>query len=348
MTLTVNEIMNGLTLEHDYFFAAQPDNPEMRESTSIWLFEENGAFGIPRIGIEAEAHAWDNRLYSANFALPGTRVLRETNRGPAPSPFGQDGLPSILGAGPLTFRCLEPFRKWQVSYDGSAVATTSRAQIEGNVDVTHRVPVQLEAELTMVTPAWVQDNSPEKVARMSKAEAEEATSMGIGWRLEHLFRGEGQLTVEGQARDFKAVGSRIKRQSVRPLNFFRGHCWQSALFPDGSAFGYIAYPAAGDGSKPYNDGYIYKDGKMYPARAVHKPWLSRLVDGDDVSVKLESALGITHITGTTVFSSFHILETEMGGFNLQQSGALYTWGQQSAYGMIERSATDKQMGNIPQ
>lgn len=85
------------------------------------------------------------------------------------------------------------------------------------VDVDNRVPVAFDVELTMAAPAWVQDNSPNKVAAMSAEEAEEA---------------------------------------------------------------------------------------------------------DDVSVELESDLGTTRINGSTVFSSFHILETENGGFNLQQSGAL--------------------------
>ncbi len=346
MNLTIEQIANGLTTEHEMFFPEQPENPEMRESTSIWLFEENGEFGFPRIGIEGEAHSWDNRYYSANFGLGEGRVLRDGNRGGVPSPFDAQGRAAVFGAGPLRFQCLEPFKRWRVSYDGTAADGTTDQQIAGTVDETKRAALKFDAELTMVTPCWVQDNSAEKVAKMSKAAAEEATSMGIGWRLEHMFRGEGTLTVDGKTRDFKAVGSRIKRQSIRPLNFFRGHCWQSAVFPDGSAFGYIAYPSTSDGTPPYNDGYIFKDGKMYPAKAINKPWLTKIVaDGDDVSVELESELGITRISGTTAFSSFHIMDTENSRFNLNQSGACHSWDGQTAYGMIERSATDEQMAS---
>lgn len=39
MNLTIEQIANGLTTEHEMFFPEQPENPEMRESTSIWLFE---------------------------------------------------------------------------------------------------------------------------------------------------------------------------------------------------------------------------------------------------------------------------------------------------------------------
>lgn len=347
MSLTLEQMTNGLTPEHDLFFPDKPEDPDMRESTSLWLFEENGAFGIPRIGIEAEASSWDDRIYQANFALGGGRILDGAGRGPAPSPLGPDGRPTVLGAGPLSFRCIEPFRRWAMSFDGSAVDGTVAQQIAKTLDREKRIPVRLDVDMEMVTPAWVQDNSPEKVARMSEAERAEATSMGIGWRLEHTLRGEGRLTVDGETREFRLVGSRIKRQSVRPLTSFRGHCWQSAVFPDGRAFGYITYPPAGDGSEPYNEGYVFQDGKMHPARATRIPWLRRLAEeGDDVSLELESDLGVTRIEGRSTLSTFRIMDRSDGlpiDFNLHQGGARYGWDGMTSYGMIERSCTGDQL-----
>lgn len=345
-TMTL-DLSGGLTPEHELFFPSRPDDPEMRESTSIWLVEENGDFAFSRIGIEGEAHSWDNRLYHANFAMGGGRILHGGGRGPAPSPFGPNGRPTIFGAGPLTFEMIEPFRRWRVTYDGPVEEGTVAEQIAARPLSGGTRPLRFELELDMATPAWVQDNSPEKVAKMTPAEADDAASMGLGWRIEHLFRAHGTLEVDGASRAFKATGLRIKRQSVRPLAQFRGHVWQSALFPDGSAFGYIAYPPAGDGSEPYSDGYIYRDGRMYPARAVKMPWLRRLVEeGDDATVELESELGITRIEGKTTLSTFRIHNAEMaeGRFNLQQTGTRYNWDGQTAFGMMERSSTDEQMG----
>jgi hypothetical protein len=347
MGLTLEQMTNGLTPDHDLVFPAKPEDPEMRESTSVWLFEENGAFGFPRIGIEAEARAWDARGYQANLALGGGRVLVGRGQGPGPSPFGPDGRPTILGAGPLVFRCLEPFRRWTMSFDGEAVEGSVEQQIARTIDRNNRRPVRLEVEMEMATPAWVQDYSPEKLARMSEAEASEARSMGVGWRLEHTFRATGRLTVDGSTREFRALGSRIKRQSVRPLGGFRGHCWQSALFPDGRAFGYIAYPPFRDGSAPYNEGYVFQDGKMVRARATRIPWLRRLVGaGDDATLELESELGVARIEARTLLSTFMIMGKADGlpvDFNLQQGGACYTWDGMTSYGMIERSATGDQL-----
>jgi hypothetical protein len=338
LTQTITEISGGLTPDHELVFPARPQNPEMRESTSVWLYEENGAFALPRFGIEAEASSWENPQYQVNFAFPGGRILSSRGRGVKPSPFGADGRPTILGAGPLSFRCIEPFRTWVTTFDGMAVDGTVDEQIAGRLDPNRLVPVRFEAELTMVTPCWVQDLTPERVAQMSEADAIEAANMGIGWRLEHLFRGQGTLTIDGQSRAFKAVGSRIKRQSVRPLAGFRGHCWQSAVFPDGRAFGFIAYPPRADGMA-YNDGYVYQNGRMVRARAVKIPWLRRIVgQGDDASLALESELGLTRIHGVTAPSTFRVGNPDIGGLNLQQGGVKYTWDGQSTHGMIERSS----------
>ena len=139
----------------------------------------------------------------------------------------------------MIFRCIEPFRKWIVSYDGQAYEGSVQKQIAREFGVYAdgppcsypRKPLAYEVELTMVTPAWVQDYRPEKLAGMSAQEKADAGSMGYGYRIEHLFRGEGTLTIDGATRQFKAVGSRIHRQSVQPMAAFRGHCWQSASFP---------------------------------------------------------------------------------------------------------------------
>jgi hypothetical protein len=347
MALSTAELSGGLGLDKENFFPTRPEDPQMRESTSIWLYEENGAFGFPRIGIEGEAWSWDNRLYHANFNMGGGRVLHDMGRGPVPSPIDAKGVPSIFGAGPLTFRCLEPFRRWSVVFDGTAADGTLSQMIGKTLDQNKRTPVRFEVELTMVTPGWVQDYTPEKVAQLSKAEIADAAAMGFGWRIEHLFRAKGQLHLDGKTRTFNAVGSRVKRQSVRTMTTFRGHCWQSAVFPDGRAFGYISYPVTAANPEPYAIGYVYANGRMYPAQAVKVPWLRRIVeDGEDVSLELKCELGTVKIAGSTALATFRVGNEEMGGYNLQQSGARYTWDGQSAYGMIERSSTDAQMAEF--
>jgi hypothetical protein len=332
MTISLDELRNGLELEQDLVFPKKPDDPEMRESTSVWMFEENGKFGFPRMGIEAEASSWDDRLFQGNFAFPDGRILSGHGRGPAHSPFGPDGKPTVLGAGYISFRCLEPFRRWTMTFDGPAIDGHVTEQIAKTLDPNKRVHVRLNADMIMMTPAWSQQSALDDKNL-------DANLMGLGYRFEHLFRAEGVYEIDGEKRPFKGTGLRIHRQSIRRLEGFYGHCWQSALFPDGRAFGYIAYPPRPDGTGSYNEGYIYQGGRMISARIVKAPWLRRVVShGDDVSLELESELGRTQISGSTTLSTFHVNSPEMGGFTLQQGGALYRWDGQSAFGMIERSS----------
>jgi len=340
---------SGLPSALDYMLPEKPLDPEMRESASLWLFEEGGAFGFPRNGLEAVGKVWENHRLDCNFAFADGRVLRESARGRTRASIGPDGRPNILGAGPLVFRCLEPFRKWMVSYDGEAFEGSVQQQIAREFAVYAdagpysfpRAAIAYEVELTMVAPAWVQDYRTEKLDGLSEKARTDAGLMGYGYRIEQLFRGEGVLTLDGVRRDFKAVGSRIHRQSVRPMAAFRGHCWQSAVFPDGRAFGYIAYPLRpGENEEErYNIGYLYQNGRMYPARARSIPFLRKIMPrGDDVSVELETELGVTKIAGRTDLSTFHLGNQGVNGFNNQQSGACYRLDGMNAFGMIERSS----------
>jgi hypothetical protein len=93
-----------------------------------------------------------------------------------------------------------------------------------------------------------------------------------------------------------------------------------------------------DGSQ-FNEAFIYQDGRMYPARATKIPWLRRIVgERDDCSLELQSELGTTTIQAVTALSTFRVGNPDIGGLNLNQGGARYTWDGQTAYGMIERSS----------
>ncbi len=332
----------SLPIEADLMLENAPAPPFdwVREGTSYWLFEENGEFGIPRNGVEAEPWSWGNRRYQANFAFKDGRVLQSSGVGAMPPILDARGRPAILGGGPLTYRCIEPFERWLVKFDGMVIDTHVSDQIALTVDREKLIPLKYEFELTMVVPPNEQDISPEKFAGWGKGKQRDAASVGLGWRFEQMLRGEGEVEVDGTRRSAKVTGSRIKRRSVRTDGLFlRGHAWQAVVFPDGRAAGYEARPVHDDGSEPWNEGFVYQDGRMYPAKATKVPWLTQIVErGDDVSFELESELGVTRIEGVTELSTFQLSKDHLRGLALGQSGARYTWDGVSAYGMIERSS----------
>lgn len=329
------DLSSGLTPEEDRPFPEPPASPDVRESVSIWVYEESGAFGFPRVGIEAVGPVWSHRGVQANFAFADGRVLLGNTEGEAPPVQGPDGQPSVIGGGPLTFRCEEPFKRWSAVFDGMVVDLTVADQIAG-VQPDRRIPARFEIELTMVTPAWIQGAMQTKAAE--KLDGAEGLFMG-GFRYEHLFRAQGVFTVDGTARPFKGSGLRVHRRGVRQMDGFRGHCWQSAVFPSGRAFGHICYPPNADGSESYNEGFLFQDGRMIPARVTKAPWLSQLVgSGEDVTVEMESELGVTVIKGRSALSTFMGGQPGHGGLTFQQAGALYAWNGETSYGMLERSS----------
>ena len=340
MAITSEEMRNGLTPEQDLAFASKPEHPEMREGVSVWLYDEKGEIGFPRFAIEATVPTWDTHGIQANIAYPDGRILIRSGRGPTHSPLASDGTPTNLGAGPLDFRCVEPFRRWTMSFDGPAYEGTIDQQIDGTFGSTgQKTNVKLDVAMTMVTPAWVSQHSLD-TSGMTKAEIENAEAMGLGFRSEHHFRATGTIEVDGKTREFKSTGTRIKSQSIRRLQDFNGHCWQSCLFPDGRAFGSLVYPPKTEGTEfSFNDAVIYQHGRLVPAKVIEAVFLKRLArDGEDVSLIVESEFGRARIGGKTAFTTYTLDVKEMGGLNLHQGGALYTWDDQQAYGMIERSS----------
>jgi hypothetical protein len=342
------DLTGGIDPTREFVFAQRPDNPEMRDSVSFWVIDDRGEVGLPRIGIEAVAANWDAHDIQINVAFPDGRVFRTRDNGPSLPAAGPDGRPTVLGAGGLVFECIEPFSTWTMSYDGKAVQTSSADLIEGRKDGP-LVDIRFHVEATMAVPPWVQGSLVVEAAT-SLTTSVEGDYMG-GPRYEQLFRATGLVSVAGEEMRFGSTGLRIRRQGVRKLAGFWGHSWQSALFPSGRAFGYIAYPPRTDGQPTFNEGYVFDgDGELIPARVVDAPWLNRLRPaGEDVSVVLETPTGTVTISGETVLSTHDIyhddkmfssqaLRQEMPSFPaLQQAGVRYRWDGEETFGMLERS-----------
>ncbi|HTQ21354.1 hypothetical protein [Mycobacterium sp.] len=349
------DLTGGIDRSREYMFPRRPDNPQMRDSVSFWTVDDRGQIGLPRIGIEAVAANWDRHDIQVNVAFPDGRVYRLRDGALSLKPEGPDGKPTVLGAGGLVFSCVEPFDTWTMTYEGKAVRTSSADLVAGRTD-GRLADIGFQVAATMAVPPWIQgalqQDAGERINNSVEGEL-----MG-GPRYEQLFRASGSVTIGDEKHAFTGSGLRIRRQGVRKLAGFWGHAWQSALFPSGKAFGYIAYPPRPDGQPTFNEGYIFAgDGDLIPARAVQAPWLTRLQAlGEDVSVVLETAEGTVHIAGETVLSTHDIhhddntfsvreMKKENPSFPaLQQACVRYSWDGEETYGMLERSNPIEQIG----
>ncbi len=343
------DLTGGIDPAREYMFADRPDDPEMRDSVSFWVFDDRGQVGLPRIGIEAVAANWDAHGLQVNVAFPDGRVYRLREDAASWPAAGPDGKATVLGAGPLAFTCVEPFNVWTMTFDGQAVQTSSADLAEGRKDGP-LVDLQFEVEAKLAVPPWVQGALQADASSTLKTSIE-GDLMG-GPRYEQLFRATGAVRVGGAEHAFTGSGLRIRRQGVRRLEGFWGHCWQSALFGSGRAFGYIAYPPRPDGQPTFNEGYLFDgDGDLIPARVVEAPWLTTLQAlGEDVPVVLETANETVRIEGETVVSTHDITDpseipadqlAKLANWTfpaLQQAGVRYRWDGEETYGMLERSS----------
>jgi len=349
------DLTGGIDLAREYMFAERPSDPEMRDSVSFWVFDDRGLVGLPRIGVEAVASNWDHHSIQVNVAFPDGRAFRLRDEVRAWPVEGPDGTPTVLGGGPLAFSCVKPFGVWTMTFDGKAVQTSSVDLAAGRKDGP-LVDLRFEVEATMAVPPWVQGALQADASSALKTSIE-GDLMG-GPRYEQLFRATCAVRVAGTEHAFTGSGLRIRRQGVRRLEGFWGHCWQSALFPSGRAFGCIAYPPRPDGQPTFNEGYLFcGDGDLIPARVLEAPWLTHLQPlGEDVAVVLETADGAVRIEGETVLSTHDITDpsqvppdqlAKLANWTfpaLQQAGVRYRWDGEETYGMLERSMPMDKVG----
>jgi hypothetical protein len=342
------DLTGGLAADWELVFAERPDDPEMRESVNAWIWDDSGTFGIPRLGVEAVAGQWGNHDIQVNLAFADGRVYNIFGPGPAHSPVAGDGRPRVLGAGPLSFEVIEPYRHLRMTLDGTATATTVQAQADGWVPAAGRgeqVPVRAEIDIRPAVPPW-ENGSMSEEARRVLATQEEGWLIGYPWRFEQLCRATGTITVDGQEHQLSGGANRIRRQSIRRMAKLRGHAWQAALFPSGRGFGHIVYPPRTDGKDTYNEGYVFNgDGANIPARVTRAPFLHALTArGEDVSLALDTPKGTVEIGGETLMSTFMVMPPEVGGgLHLQQALVRYTWDGEAGIGMMERSTTPGQL-----
>jgi hypothetical protein len=332
----------GLEPSKDFYFAERPDDPQMRESASVWVSDDAGAIALPRLGIEAVAERWDARGIQVNVAFPDGRAVVARDLGEGRSPVDDDGICRTFASGGLAFRCEEPFARHTVVFDGTALDTTAAALALDAFPTGDQVPLSLEVELTTALPPWVSGTLVEEAKKLFD---EGFAGAFISPRYEQLCTAQGTVRVGDDEWTFRGSALRIHRQGPRDVTTFWGHCWPSALFPSGRGFGALAFPPRPDGEPTFNEGFVFDGERMIPATLVDAPWLRRLdAVGDDVSLTLRTAEGDVRIDGETVATT-----CMPGDWNpeftpaLQQAGARYRWDGEESYGMIERSIPTDQL-----
>ena len=330
----------GLAPARDYFFAHAPHDSEVRESASVWVCDDKGTLGMPRVGIEAVSKSWEARGFQVNVGFPDGRLVLGLGRGEGRSVVDADGVCRTFGAGGLEFRCVEPFARTAVQFEGTALDTdatrTAKADFTGP-----QVPMRIDVALDAAAPPWVSGTlNPEARALFDKGFA----GAFISPRYEQLCACEGTLVVGDDRWSFTGTALRIHRQGPRDVLGFWGHCWASALFPSGRGFGVLTFPER-PGVGAYNEGYVLQEGTLVPATIVSPPWLRRhTACGENVGLTLRTADGDAHVEGETILAA-----CMPGSLSpdfppaLHQACVRYRLDGEETFGMMERSIPVEQL-----
>lgn len=330
------DLSGGLDPAFEFFAGERPRDPQIRDSATLWILDESGEIALPRVTFDAVGEAWDTPRVQLNYVDRSGRTLRLWDEARGRASISAEGRCDTRGAGPLEFRCIEPFRRWSMDFEGQAFQSSTADQLSGKPD---GAPIDLafHIDATMAAPPWLMGAMLPETGRAMKAG--DAGAMMGGLRYEQLCRVSGTVTVNGETRGISGTGMRVRRQGVRNMAAALGHCQHSALFPSGRAFGAISMAAGRERPAAFNEAFLLDArGKRTAARIVEAPWMTRLVpNGDDASVVLESAEGTVRIEGTVLSSVFDHHLFEMADTSILHQGAVrYVWDGEETIGLIER------------
>jgi len=336
------DLSGGMEPSDDEIMEDLLDTTVAREGVSAWMWDDDGDWGLPRMGVEAlrtggeTSHSVMLSLAFADGRVVSTRADAE----PVPV-LDQLGRPRVLGAGPLRFECVEPFVRWRVSFDGPVtlhevsdeIAEVARPTDAKSDNAPDRAELRLHLESTMALPPWVQ-GSMKPEGKFNPGER----------RFEQLFRATGTVSLDGVEKPFVGGGLRIHRIGGERGQFrdWYGHCWQSSLFPSGRGFGFIHYHPRPDGSAKFREGWLCDGGETMPALVEETPWMAGAIPaGEDVSFTLRTAMGRVRIEAETFISTFRRTGSAADILNplvLQSGITRCRWADEESHGMIERSA----------
>jgi len=246
------------------------------------------------------------------------------------------------GGANLSFRCVEPFRRWCATYDGVVVRSPYAEVRSGRVRDGDKERLTFELELECVAPAW------------DPAGGHAAGALdGQAWASQHyqqLFRATGHVHLEDRSVEFHGTGVRDHSRGQRghATDRFGGHDLITAAFPDGRAFGMMRMWDP-QGVVNLDVGYVVIDGQLHPVEILDAPRLAKdfRLRGEELTLSLRSSLGIHELRGrvaaTTVVTALRHLgmafgaDAERGETVFAQSFAEWEWDGEVAHGLTERS-----------
>ncbi|MGE0384186.1 MAG: 6-phosphofructokinase [Gammaproteobacteria bacterium] len=331
------DLSSGLAPGKEAVVAVEPTEPYWTENLLFALYDPKADIGFwLHLGsMPNDWGMWEDRVLGC-LPTEGTLTMWAYHRPQqAMKPAGAN----------LSFRCIEPFRRWRVDFDGYAQYVSDIAMQAGMAPDGLRRRLVIELDIDCATPVW-------------DAHAAATSALGKGgmhsqnWAKEHyeqLYRARGRVLVDGEEIPFDGTGWRDHSRGPRggpSGDPWGGHVIAGCLYPSGKAWIFSRYWKP-DGTINLEGGCVVDgEGRFHFAEVVTAPRLSRLrMSGERLPIGLRWPGGALNLEMTTRRSILTSFQKKLAvGTDLEGPGLMYVlnfgpceWDGEIGQVYIERS-----------
>ena len=314
----MRDLSSGLPAARESIRATEPDIPFWSENLLFALYDPTGDVGFwLHLGtVPNDWGMWHEMCYAFLPNDDGVLSMWSYHRtAPDRRPGGANS----------EFRCIEPFRKWHLAFDGFGLHTSNEDMQQGRarVGLNRRFVVDLDVEFTV--PAW-------DAHAAAESDSGKGSMHEQGWAKEHyeqLYHATGQVQLGTDEIAFDGYGWRDHSQGPRGGGGgapWGGHVIMGTAYPEsGRAWGLSRYWTP-EGIISLEGGYVVgEDGVLHHAEVTRAPRLRELVmDGEELPIGLRwpgGELETTVVTRRSLYLS--MMKGLIVGKDLDGPGLMY-------------------------
>jgi hypothetical protein len=335
--VTRGDLSSGLTKQRENTIAGPPKQPFWSENLLFALYDPECDIGLwLHLGtVPSDWQLWEDRVL---MLLPGDEGVG--------SMCGYHRTPERLrpSASCLAFECLEPYRRWRITFDGFFQRTSNNQMTEGRARHGRQQRLRLDLQAECATAVWD--------AHQAELATGNAAPGSQGWAKEHyeqLVRASGRVTVDETEYHFQGTGWRNHSCGPRGGGSgapWGGHVIQTCLFPSGRGIGLSRYWMP-NGAVSLESAYVVDErGALHHAQIVEAARLTRLeLTGEKLPIGLRWDGGELRLTGETRRSLWASMAYDLAvGVDVSRPGLIYalnfgpvSWDGETGWLYSERS-----------
>ena len=313
--------MNNYTIapEEDFVHEPERNDPHWSESFGHWCYspENNIAIFFHFQRSDENPDMWRELVIvhqpDGNVLVGKSYGINTDDRNPT--------------ANGLAIRCLEPYKSWQISFNG-ALRQIKSADLRSNVfedGVWQAARITLDCQAHAAL--WYQQSGEESMEGMGKA------------HMEQPIRFSGELSFAGTTQSLAGLGLRDHSYGARNISVTGDAQWFHGQFPSGRCFLIFRFSTGG---KTYDNAHVTDSTGVYDAEIVELSAIGHVDTGSTMDVVLKSELGVDKIHGEFIYAVPVTLDGAReqipgrkpaeGAFFFYVGYFRYTWDDEVGYG----------------